>query len=309
MLLLVQDNLEIACSAIEKAAMERAVVEVDDSFSNSYDARRRHREVSYSCLFQFHAEQSRKLRSGQAFWDPNAPTSNFSSSLPDPLRIRPNGLQSSQAGVYEDFGEMTQLVKSDRWHSEHYFLGTDQKRQMTSRPSSTLPFAQARLYAASPSNDGAHSRAYLTHQEAMERFGVNLPHVFMSSTNVLQVMTQDLEAVVVQLPIQSLAALPSNHDVRHLIRQILFTAAEAQDRQKTPLVMSQKIVQLLYKSSSQLGREVYVALLDQLCHAFEEVAKEALTWLQYAEDEVGLVHTATDMCSFAYSANTMSLSP
>jgi len=30
---------------------------------------------------------------------------------------------------------------------------------------------------------------------------------------------------------------------------------------------------------------VYVALLDQLCHSFEDVAKEAITWLLYAEDE------------------------
>jgi hypothetical protein len=51
-------------------------------------------------------------------------------------------------------------------------------------------------------------------------------------------------------------------------------------------LMSQKIVQLLYKTPSQLGREVYVALLDQLCQSFEEVAKEAITWLLYAEDEV-----------------------
>lgn len=55
--------------------------------------------------------------------------------------------------------------------------------------------------------------------------------------------------------------------------------------------MSQKIVQLLYKTTSQLGREMYVALLDQLCHSFEDVAKEAINWLIYAEDEVGLAST------------------
>jgi CCR4-NOT transcription complex subunit 1 len=44
-LLLVQDNLDIACTAIEKAAMERAVSDVDDSFAASFEARRRHREV------------------------------------------------------------------------------------------------------------------------------------------------------------------------------------------------------------------------------------------------------------------------
>lgn len=101
-------------------------------------------------------------------------------------------------------------------------------------------------------------------------------------------MVRDLEAVMVQLPIQSLAALPPNHDIRHLVRQILFLAAESIDRHRTPLLMSQKIVQLLYKTPSQLGREVYVALLDQLCHSFEDVAKEAITWLLYAEDEVSI---------------------
>jgi hypothetical protein len=99
-------------------------------------------------------------------------------------------------------------------------------------------------------------------------------------------MLRDLEAIMVQLPLQSLAALQPNHDIRHLVRQILFLAAESVDRHRTPLLMSQKIVQLLYKTPSQLGREVYVALLDQLCHSFEDVAKEAITWLLYAEDEV-----------------------
>lgn len=44
--ILVADNVEVACSAIEKAAMERAVTDVDDGFAASYEIRRRHREVS-----------------------------------------------------------------------------------------------------------------------------------------------------------------------------------------------------------------------------------------------------------------------
>jgi CCR4-NOT transcription complex subunit 1 len=66
----------------------------------------------------------------------------------------------------------------------------------------------------------------------------------------------------------------------------MFLAAESADRRQTPLHMSQKIVQLTYKTTSQLGREIYVAILDQLCHAFEEVAKEAISWLIYSDDEV-----------------------
>lgn len=112
----------------------------------------------------------------------------------------------------------------------------------------------------------------------------------------LQVLTRDLEAVMVQLPVQSLSSLPSNHDLRHLVRQIMFLAAECTDRNRTPLLMSQKIVQLLYKTQSQLGREVYVALLEQLCQAFDDVAKEAITWLLYAEDEVRVSLSNPNWC-------------
>jgi len=86
------------------------------------------------------------------------------------------------------------------------------------------------LYAPSPTPDQARTQTFLNHQEAMDRFGG---------------MLRDLEAVMVQLPVQSLAALQPNHDIRHLVPQILFLAAESLDRHRTPLLMSQKTVQLL----------------------------------------------------------------
>lgn len=42
----VQENIEAACSAIEKAAMDRAVADIDEQFAMAYESRRRHREVS-----------------------------------------------------------------------------------------------------------------------------------------------------------------------------------------------------------------------------------------------------------------------
>lgn len=95
--------------------------------------------------------------------------------------------------------------------------------------------------------------------------------------------------MVAQLPVQSLAVLPPTHSIRQVLRQILFLAASSVESPRTALQISQKIVQLLYKTPSQLGREIYVALLDQLCHSFENVAKEAINWLIYAEDEVCFV--------------------
>jgi hypothetical protein len=45
--MIISDNLDAACGAVEKAAMERAIVDVDEAFLNQYEMRRRHREVSY----------------------------------------------------------------------------------------------------------------------------------------------------------------------------------------------------------------------------------------------------------------------
>lgn len=100
-------------------------------------------------------------------------------------------------------------------------------------------------------------------------------------------MTRDLEAILVQIPAQSLASLPHNHDLRVLFQRILILAEDSADRNRTPLMISQKVVQLLYKTQTQLGREIYAAILHQLCELFEDVEKEAIEWLLYAEDEVG----------------------
>lgn len=125
----------------------------------------------------------------------------------------------------------------------------------------------------------------------MDRFTVCQSFLLTLSSQIQnsmsQILTRDLEAIMVQMPVQSHeASLPPNHDIRHIVGQILSLATEAVDRQRTPLMMSQKIVQLLYKTPSQLGRDVYVALLGRLCRQFEDVEREALTWLLYAEDEV-----------------------
>ena len=105
--LLVQENIELACQAIEKAAMDRAVIDVDEGFATAYEIRRRHREVS-NCRRNFGepaTEQSMQSRPGQPFWDSSVPQSNVFGSLPDPLRIKPNGVHAIQTAVYEDFSE------------------------------------------------------------------------------------------------------------------------------------------------------------------------------------------------------------
>lgn len=67
-----------------------------------------------------------QLRNGQTFWDPSAPQSNFTISLPDPLQIKVNGLQPHQIGVYEDFGEHS-VIYNESPFSFHFRGGSSTK--------------------------------------------------------------------------------------------------------------------------------------------------------------------------------------
>ena len=51
-LIVAADNLELACAVVEKVAMDKAVLEVDDGLAPAYLARRTHREVRHN-LFPF----------------------------------------------------------------------------------------------------------------------------------------------------------------------------------------------------------------------------------------------------------------
>lgn len=122
-MLLVQDNVDVACEAIERAAMDRAIREADNAFSASFEARRRHREI----------------RPGQQFWDPLATQAPFIANLPEPLHIKPNGLQPHQWRLYEDFGAGIKVVS---YSGTNGFEGFDNKRRLASRPSSVVQYVR-----------------------------------------------------------------------------------------------------------------------------------------------------------------------
>lgn len=58
------------------------------------------------------------------------------------------------------------------------------------------------------------------------------------------------------------------------------------NRDECTLSFSQRIVQMLYKNTTPLAIEVYVILLERVCHASVRVAKEVTYWLLYADDDV-----------------------
>lgn len=80
------DNLEVACNIVEKAATDRAIREIDER------------------LAKHHKERVAERGAGQPFF--GATQGRFPASLPELLRPRPGQLNPQQARVYEDFARI-----------------------------------------------------------------------------------------------------------------------------------------------------------------------------------------------------------
>lgn len=147
---------------------------------------------------------------------------------------------------------------------------------------------------------------FYSHHEGMERFGVSFysfVYAHLTPSTRLQRLIADLERVLPQVPAQSLTSLLPNHELRQFSRQIVLLAGQSISPDDQALSFSQKVVQHLFKTQLQLGREMYAAILDHLCQSFPKVAKEAIDWLLNAEDEVTIafLHHLVLLLNLAHS--------
>ena len=242
LIIIMQDNLEMACSIIEKAAMDKSIPETDEGLANAYATRRDHRS-----------------RGQPYFWDVNAvASSRYASTLPDLLRLQAEGLSPSQLRVYDDFGHLTLLDKSQN--------GADAME---------TPFLDT---IAAPHHDlDLHGR---------DADGPAGPLHTAQAVDLFNQSVADLEKTIGSCSDdESLASLPQDHELRAILRRIPVVAARSTNPDEAALAFSQKLVQMLYKAEKTLTREALVILLERLCEVSVAAAKEVTAWLVYAEDE------------------------
>nr|CAG8466511.1 6213_t:CDS:10 [Entrophospora candida] len=240
-LILVSDNLELACSVIEKAAMDKAVPEIDEALSTTFSNRKKHRE-----------------RTGQSYYDMYPGVSRYANNLPDPLRLKPNGLQPQQLRVYEDFSRILRFnpIYDERVPRLNMSRQDFQINNPYTMPE--MPYDSAAAISQVP--------MHITFEKFMQ---------YLS----------ELDKLVNKTPQASWAALPPNHEICILVKEIPILATQTYNRDETALMFSQKVVQLLYKNDSNFSREVYVILLEKLCEISVKVFKEVTAWLLYSDDE------------------------
>ncbi|KAI9595324.1 CCR4-Not complex component, Not1-domain-containing protein [Syncephalis fuscata] len=226
----VEDNIELACSIVERAAAEKAVPEIDDILSTSFSNRRKHRE-----------------RMGQPYYDMTAySASRYPANLPDPLRLKPSGLSAGQLRVYEEFAKIYGAAGPD-------IMSGGNTAAVAAAASSQSMQLQAQqqlqmLQLQSQSQSSAHAqdpyRVSADEQQTLERFAQYVA---------------ELDSKINANADIPWKKLPVHHDINVLMRQISLLAGQSRQRDDVALTFSQKVH--LCKISVKVNKEVTAWLL------------------------------------------------
>jgi len=236
--IVIQDNIDLVFSIIEKAAIEKTLLCVDDYLASSYNTRRKHRER------------------GQPFVDYNSYLQmNYPPSFPDVLRLKQTGVTSQQFYVYEEFAKPSQEMIERNY------------RQLM----------ESNLMKQEIPNN---LKAQIINQENAKE-----SHQIQQCLEKINQIINELEKAIKESTEKSFAELSEKSKVRLLISQILPTVSKPNSSEEITFHLSQKIMQLLYKSETTLERETYAVILEDLCEFSRKVKGEVVAWLLYSEEE------------------------
>lgn len=249
------ENMELFCVYVDQLTKIKALEDVDRALAPAYASRVAYRKQQHN--------------GGAPFFDVlslnGAP---HSIQLPEILRPT-HGITPEQFRLYESFDQRTYLAMQQQQHQ------LQQHQQ------------------SSPVNNFHPEAAHLQQQHQQQQFmgAAESPNPAMANNaNLLNAkleqMLMELDRLIRQSGINTISQLPPNHDICLLIRQIPLLVSQSPSPLQTMVTFVEKVVLMLYQSSSAFALEVYTMFLQSLFEISGEVTKETLSWLIYADDEV-----------------------
>lgn len=245
-----QDNLELGCMLIEKAATEKAVRDMEEAIAPSLQTRKKHRE-----------------QTGQPFYDMSIFNGNqrYPASLPEPLLPKPGGLRNEQLHVYEAFQRLPR------------------QPSMSSQEQNVSNSVQSAPSSNEPQMSSTSEKVVRFNMEAFTRVAVKLEN---SITALLTSAGHRAPEITMgRLPgdheIKQL--LFASKQMASSIATGTLSSAE----QDSVLGFAQNIFKRLYelRLSEPLRLEAFVGLLDALNEGCKQLSKDIGTWATYAPTE------------------------
>jgi len=244
------DNLDLGCMLIEKAATEKAVRDMDEAIAPSLQTRKKHRE-----------------QTGQPFYDMsifNSTNQRYPAALPESLRPKPVGLRSEQLHVYEAF------------------------QRIPRQPNVPAQQQGGASNAISPASDAAGSMgnkdAAKFNVESFTRIAMKLENVITTLLTAAGSRAPEITLSILPADHEVKQLLFASKQMTTSVPAAGQLAAPEQD---SVLQFAQNIFKRLYelRLSEPLRLEAFVGLLDSLNGCCRQLSKDIGTWATYAPTE------------------------
>ncbi|OMJ22451.1 General negative regulator of transcription subunit 1 [Smittium culicis] len=253
---LVSDNLDLACAIAEKEAIERASIQIDQIFAETFQVRKRTRE-----------------RTGQPYYDMGTHSLlSYPTDCPDILRIKLASVPPVIMRIYDDFTQIPHFPS-----------------QVATPPSATGQTATTPVSSKLDSQFLDKNSTLAPNNESMnyQDSALNAPAIPVQQLlDEYCLLMAELEKLVsIAAPGASLATLPQTHVLRAYAKEILFILTKLNIRESPIIEIAQSLINQLLQTESRLGLELNILLLYRVCQIFPAIAREVSRWLTYSDNE------------------------
>ena len=246
------DNLDLGCALIRKAAAEKAIRDIDEQLSSSYLARRKARDA------------------GQAFVDTVAHDEislKYIQILPESIKLQPQGATAQQMAVYEEFQRMRVVAPAVGAQAGSL---NDASPEQNTVIQQQMPVKQV-IQQANAANA-------LNSQQALDAYKVIFT-LLEAALNKVQVQLQGREV--------TLSMLGGDHEILSLLREVISVTQRTQANMRigAAMVFAESIFKRLMETPSTtnaLQLDVLVGCLEALrdaCGGPKKFVPDVTTWL------------------------------
>ncbi|OUM58681.1 hypothetical protein PIROE2DRAFT_47750 [Piromyces sp. E2] len=247
---IINSNYDLAYSAIERLAIEKAIINVDKYLNVPY-------------IYRINSSKN----PNQSFFDVNLVKSMYTQvNIPDILSVKMGGLTPAQYQIYKDFRGITPTINtmaSGQQSNEQLLQLYNQQGQlpMTSQQQQTLSIQQEMNY-----------KLYINY--LLEK---------------LVILMKRIEEIINQYSDEVLYSIKDITDIHILLIQIPnIIISNNNNVDDIPLMLFEKIITSLYKSNSTLSQDVYTFILNILFKFLEDISTRITSWFLSIDSEVKL---------------------
>ncbi|PVU89072.1 hypothetical protein BB561_005563 [Smittium simulii] len=256
---LVGENLDLACAIAEKEAIERASLQIDQIFNESFQSRKRMRE-----------------RTGQPYYDIATHSAlTYPSDCPDSLRIKLATVPPALLRVYDDFTQIPHFPSQ---------INTSNNTSISNQGENLNNLKSDALALSNSSSSILLGQDQLQATENVRFLSATALQQLLSDFSLL--MTELGKYVSIAAPGASLSTIPQTNAIRVYAKEILIIISKLGTRENSIVEITQSLIKQLLTTETRIGLELYTLLLLKVCQIFPVLSREVSRWLTYSDNEI-----------------------